>query len=284
MTQGRHPQQHYSGHRIIIAVILCLFGLSIVQSMPPVKKPRQRRPVTTDKRVYLVHADMLKYDQYQNRDAQVLSGHVQFKHMGARLLCDSAHFYEASNSFEAFGHVKMYQGDTLSLFSDYAWYDGNDMLARARYNVVLKHRKSTLYTDSLDYDRMYNLGYFFEGGKLVDEGSVLTSDWGEYHTDTKMSLFAYDVRLKNKDFYLTTDSLYYNTQTSMAHIVGPSDITSGSSRIYSEDGYYDTKGDHAQLFGRSVMRDKGRTLVGDSVFYNGTSGMSYARGTVIYTD
>jgi len=37
--------------------------------------------------------------------------------------------------------VKMYQGDTLSLFSNYAFYDGNDELARDRYNVVLKHRK-----------------------------------------------------------------------------------------------------------------------------------------------
>ena len=45
---------------IIIGVILCLFGLSIVQSMPPVKKPRKRRPATTDTRVYLVHADELR--------------------------------------------------------------------------------------------------------------------------------------------------------------------------------------------------------------------------------
>ena len=204
--------------------------------------------------------------------------------MGARLFCDSANFYESANSFEAFGHVKMYQGDTLSLFSDYAYYDGNDQLARARYNVVLKHRKSTLYTDSLDYDRMYNLGYFFEGGKLVDNGSVLTSDWGEYHTDTKMAFFAYDVELKDNDFYLTTDSMYYNTQTSVAHIVGPSKIVSGGSNIYSENGYYNTKTDHSELYGRSVIEDKGRTLVGDSVYYNSTSGSSYAYNDVIFND
>lgn len=272
------------GHRIIIGVILCLFGLSIVQSMPPVKKPRKRRPATTDTRVYLVHADELRYDQFQNNNAQVLVGHVHFTHRGARLYCDSANFFESSNSFEAWGHVRMYQGDTLSLTSDYAYYDGNEELARARYNVVLKHRKSVLYTDSLDYDRMYDVGYFFEGGKLVDESSVLTSDWGEYHTDTKIALFAYDVELRNKKFFLTTDSLYYNTQTSMAHIVGPSDITSGSSHIYSEDGYYNSKTDHAELFGRSVMQNKGRTLVGDSVFYNGTKGMSHAYWNVEFND
>lgn len=277
-------RQLFGGHRIVIVLILCLCGLCVVESMPPVGKKRPRRPKPTDKRIYLVHADELRYDQYQNRDAQVLKGNVHFDHMGARLYCDSANFFEASNSFEAFGHVKMYQGDTLSLFSDYAYYDGNEQLARARYNVVLKHRKTTLYTDSLDYDRMYNLGYFFEGGKLIDNGSVLTSDWGEYHTDTKIALFAYDVQLQDKDFFLTTDSLYYNTQTSVAHIVGPSDIISGSSHIYSEDGYYNTKTDHSELFGRSIIRDEGRTLVGDSVYYNSGDGTSYAFRNVEFND
>ena len=284
MTLRTLTHRLFDGHRTFVFIVLCLCGLCVIESMPPVRKKRPRKPKVTDKRIYLVHADELRYDQYQNRDAQVLRGHVHFNHMGARLYCDSANFFEASNSFEAFGHVKMYQGDTLSLFSDYAYYDGNDELARARYNVVLNHRKTTLYTDSLDYDRMYSLGYFFEGGKLIDNGSVLTSDWGEYHTDTKMAFFAYDVELKDKDFFLTTDSLYYNTQTSVAHIVGPSNIISGNSEIYSENGYYNTKTDHSELFGRSVIRDNGRTMVGDSVFYNSTGGTSYAYGNVEFKD
>ena len=234
--------------------------------------------------MYLVHSDNLHYDQYRNGDAQVLHGNVHFRHQGADLYCDSAHFYETSNSFEAFGHVKMVQGDTLRLTSDYAYYDGNDQLAQARYNVILKHRKSTLYTDSLDYDRMYSFGNFFEGGKLVDGSSVLTSDWGEYHTDTKMAMFYYDVRLKDKKMYLTTDSLYYDTQTSRAHIVGPSNITSGNSHIYSEDGYYNTKTKQSELFGRSVIRDGGKTLIGDSVYHNATDGTNYAYWNVIYND
>lgn len=292
MTIRNVAHRLFGGQRVLLFLVLCLCGLCVVESMPPVPKKkakkktavRKAKPRPTDKRIYLVHADELHYDRWQNNDAQVLKGKVHFDHMGARLFCDSANFYESANSFEAFGHVKMYQGDTLSLFSDYAYYDGNDQLARARYNVVLKHRKSTLYTDSLDYDRMYNLGYFFEGGKLVDNGSVLTSDWGEYHTDTKMAFFAYDVELKDNDFYLTTDSMYYNTQTSVAHIVGPSKIVSGGSNIYSENGYYNTKTDHSELYGRSVIEDKGRTLVGDSVYYNSTSGSSYAYNDVIFND
>ena len=269
--------------RRLVLFIVSLVVIGMVFAMQPAKK-RTPRKKTEDKRVYLVHSDNLHYDQYQNGDAQVLDGNVHFRHNGADLYCDSAHFYETSNSFEAFGHVKMVQGDTLRLTSEYAYYDGNDQLAQARYNVVLKHRKSTLYTDSLDYDRMYNFGNFFEGGKLVDGSSVLTSDWGEYHTDTKMAIFYYDVRLKDKNMYLTTDSLYYDTQTSRAHIVGPSNITSGNSHIYSEDGYYNTKTEQSELFGRSVIRDGSKTLIGDSVYHNANDGTNYAFMNVIYND
>ena len=148
----------------------------------------------------------------------------------------------------------MYQGDTLSLFSDYAYYDGNDQMAQARLNVVLNHRKSKLYTDSLNYDRLYNIGYFFEGGKLVDNGSVLTSDWGEYDTKTRMAVFNYDVRLRNKKFYLTSDTLYYDTGQSLAHVVGPSNITSGNSHIYTEDAYYNTNKEYSELYGTTKER------------------------------
>ena len=272
-----------SKRSVIFLTAFCIFGLTF--AIVPQKKKRTRKvQKTEDNRVYLIHSDMLSYDQYKNPDAQILNGHVQFKHNGAKLFCDSAHFYEASNSFEAFGNVKMYQGDTLTLLSDYAYYDGNEQMAEARFNVVLTHRKSKLYTDSLNFDRLYNIGYFFEGGKLVDNGSVLTSDWGEYDTKTRMAVFNYDVRLRNKKFYLTSDTLYYDTGKSLAHVIGPSNITSGNSHIYTENGYYNTKTDYSELFGRSVMKDKGKSVIGDSVYYDSKTGTSEAFGNVIYTD
>ena len=123
-----------------IAVVLSLFAAP--SSFAAKKKPRRAAP--QDEHIYLVHADRLRYNRYINSEAQILNGKVQFRHKGATLHCDSAYFYEASNSFEAFGHVKMFQGDTLSLFSDYAYYDGNDEMAIARYNVELRNRKTTL--------------------------------------------------------------------------------------------------------------------------------------------
>ena len=271
----------------LVYFLMVLFLLAVAgaeaQKTRPVKK-RPARKAAQDKRVYLVHADVLHFDQFKNPDATILNGKVHFTHVGARLYCDSAYFYEASNSFEAFGHVRMYQGDTLSLASDYAYYDGNEQMARARYNVVLKNRKTTLYTDSLDFDRLYDNAYFFEGGKMVDGQTTLTSDWGEYNTKSKMSVFNFDVKMKSPKFYLTTDTLYYDNARSIAHIVGPSHITSGNSTIYSEQGYYDTKKDQATLMNRSVLRNQGKSMVGDSVYYDSQLGFSQAFRNVIYVD
>ena len=265
-------------------VVLTLM-LGLVSSFAQKQKKRPvRKAKAQDSRVYLVHADLLHFDERENPNATILNGKVHFTHQGARLYCDSAYFYEASNSFEAFGHVKMYQGDTLSLLSDYAFYDGNEQLARARYNVVLTHKKTKLLTDSLDFDRIYNNAYFFEGGKMIDGKTTLTSDWGEYNTETKMSVFNYDVKMQSPKFFLTTDTLYYDTRISMAHIVGPSNITSGESHIYSEQGYYDTKNDRARLMNRSVLTNGGKMMVGDSVYYDSQQGMSQAFRNVVYVD
>lgn len=274
--------RYLSGHRIQLAVVLCLFGLCVAQSR---KVAKGRHRPKTDERVYLKHADMLRFNQYgEHAGAQILNGNVAFLHKGALLTCDSAYFYQESNSFKAFGHVKMRQGDTLSLTSDYAFYDGDNQMAEARHNVLLRHRGTKLYTDSLNYDRLYNIGYFFEGGKMVDRNNVLVSDWGEYDTETRKAVFNYNVNLRNPKFTLTTDTLHYDTRTSLANIVGPSVIRSKESVIHTSDGYYNTNTGRARLYGRSTMSNKGKEITGDSLFYDKKRGISQGYRNVIYKD
>ena len=71
---------------------------------------------------------------------------------------DSALYYDKAGRFEAFGHVRMEQGDTLFLYGDRLHYDGLTQIAEVRENVRMENRTTTLLTDSLNYDRVYNLG------------------------------------------------------------------------------------------------------------------------------
>ena len=273
------------GITTVLLCALCLAACAAMSLRPSSSHAVASQPPRNDpKRVYLVHGDELRYDRFRNNDAQVLTGSVQFEHEGARLYCDSANFFEATNSFEAWGHVRMVQGDTLSLTSDQGYYDGNQQMMEARDNVVLKHRTTTLYTNELYYDRIWSQGYFQNRGHLEDNNTLLFSDWGEYHTDTKMAVFFYDVTMLGDNFRLMTDSLYYDTQVKRAHIIGPSNIISGNSHIYSEKGYYNTVTDEAELLDRSILDNKGRKLVGDSLWHSGKTGISEAFVNVIFTD
>ena len=258
--------------------------------------PRKRK--TVDDRVYLVHADELKFDMYgPNPDAQIVKGHVQFRHRGATLTCDSAYFYQTTNSVRAMGHVHFRQPqDKITLTCQRAWYDGEEQLMEARNNVVLHHARQTLYTDSLNYDRLYNNAYFFRGGRLIDGSSKLSSDWGEYNTQTKQAVFYYDVQLHTPKTRVSTDTLYYDTRTSRAHVVGQytpnkgqgtpraSRIVNGQNVITTTDAYFNTKTDKADLYGRSTVVNKEKTITADTLFYNSKTGRNYGRGNVVYVD
>lgn len=279
-------------HRIYLIGVLCLFYF-----LPTVTFALQFSAIdsltidttaidSTIKKdfVYLLHADVTKYNKKINPDAQILVGNVVFRHDSMYMYCDSAYFYDATNSLEAFDNVRMEQGDTLFLYGDYLDYNGNTMLARVRNNVRLENNNAVLVTDSLDYDRVWSLGYFFDGGKLYDEENVLTSDWGEYNTNTNDAVFNFEVKLVNPQFTLTSDTLNYNTQTKIAHITGPSNIVSDENHIYSELGFYNTTLGQVILLNRSIISNNGKKLVADSIFYDRQNGFAEAFEKMIYVD
>lgn len=267
-----------NGHRIGVFAILCLFGFCLTAQIIPEKKTQRAKS-----KVYLLHSNVLKKIK-EHPDAQVLVGEVVFRHDSIYMYCDSACFYEKTNSLEAFDHVKMVQGDTLFLYGDYLFYDGNTQIAQVRNNVRMENRTTTLLTDSLNYDRVANLGYYFDGGSLMDEENILTSDWGEYSPATKQSVFNYDVKLENPQFTLVSDTLRYNTATKIANIVGPSDIDNKENHIYSELGFYNTQTGQAELLNRSVLTNEGKRLVGDSLFYDRNKNYGEAFVNVEMTD
>ena len=279
MINKKKNHKNTNGRRILLLSVLCLFGFCLVAQV----QPRRNAAQPAKSKVYLLHSDVLKKSK-DNPNAQILVGDVSFRHDSIYMYCDSACFYEKTNSLEAFHNVKFVQGDTLFLYGDYLFYDGNTQLAQVRNNVRMENRTTTLTTDSLNYDRIANLGYFFDGGTLMDEQNVLTSDWGEYSPATKMSVFNYEVKLVNPQFTLTSDTLRYNTDTKIASIVGPSDIDSDENHIYSELGFYYTQQGQAELLERSVLTNNGKRMTGDSLFYDRNRGIGEAFRNVEFVD
>ena len=234
--------------------------------------------------IHMLHTDVTRFDEAVNPDAWILVGDVRFRRDSMYMFCDSAHYFQKKNAFQAFGNVRMEQGDTLFLFGDYLDYDGDTNIARVRHNVRLIDKNTVLTTDSLDFDRNENLGYFIEHGTLFDGESNLTSCYGEYNVDTKDAFFQYDVCLEHPDFKMLSDTLFYNTGSKMATILGPTNMYSNDSEVYSERGRYNTVKRLAYLLDRSILYNDNKDVTADSIFYDMNKGYSEVFGNIVYND
>lgn len=260
----------------LIYAVCCLSQVASIGG-DTVKTPRRTY-------VHMLHADMTKGDEKRLPNAIILVGDVQLRRDSMYMYCDSAYLFRNTNSVQAFGNVKMEQGDTLFLYGDYADYNGDENIARVRRNVRLEDKMSILETDSLNFDRNINLAYYFNGGTLYDEESTLDSKWGQYDLNTKLAVFIDDVTLHNPQFMLNSDTLHYNTSNNIATIVGPTEIVNGTNVIRSSYGYYNTNNRQATLLDRSVVSNENKELTGDSLFYDALSGYSEAFGNIVYND
>lgn len=265
-----------------VAVPDTVMGDGAVSDSVVVAAPDSVAPKRT--KVYLEHANTLSFDKERNADAQILNGDVCFRHDSSYMYCDSAYFFEATNSLEAFSNVRMEQGDTLFVYGNYLFYDGNTRIAYLRENVRMENGQVTLFTDSLNYERMPDIGYYFEGGLIVDSLNQLSSFYGQYSPSTKLAVFNDSVRLENERFTLYSDTLHYRTDTKIATILGPSVIVSDSGTIYSSRGWYDTVNDMSMLLDRSRVVSGDRVLTGDSIAYDRKVGFGEAFGGMSIQD
>lgn len=250
----------------------------------------------TDK-VFLEYADRLSYNEdprvSEEDQYQVVSGNVRLRKGGMFMYCDSAYVYEKINSVEAFGNVRMEQGDTLFVYADYLDYNGLDqeavLYADAGKKVRLRNRDVTLITDIFHYDMVEGVGFYDVGGELIDRQNKLTSWEGEYRTQSKQSYFRGNVHLESRSeddvLYIDTDSLEYNTLTHIATLVDRSVIRNSDGVIITYSGEYNTNSGRADLYERStVVTNRGNTLTGDTLIYERQQQRGWARGNMILTD
>ncbi|MDE6400552.1 MAG: LPS export ABC transporter periplasmic protein LptC, partial [Muribaculaceae bacterium] len=261
-------------------------------------RPKPTRPIRPeipganryrDDKVFLEYADSLfKIDTRDTVERQIVKGNVKFRQAGMWMYCDSAYYYPNLNSLDAFGHVRMEQGDTLFVYADKLYYEGNEKLARLKNGpsyakVRLVNRDVTLTTDSLDYSLAMELGWYEKWGTIDDKVNTLTSLYGEYSPGTKNADFYKDVVLVNNEdgYTLLTDTLHYNTATHIARIESETAIQGANDTIITTRGVYDTQAGNAELLTRSMIihRDSNNnvtTLEGDSIIYDKQNRISRA--------
>lgn len=239
-------------------------------------------------KVFLENADVLFANEQRSTEYRVLRGNVRFRRGNMTLTCDSAYFYEASGSLDAFGHVVMNQADTMHVYCDRMHYYGDVEVAKLRRNVRVVNRSMTVTTDSLDYDMFNNVARYFNGGTVVDKsGTTISSTVARYEYDTKKVQFTSNVRLKNSKMRMKTDVLDYDMRTHIATIEDETEIYSiaDGHTITTTSGWYNLSTEEGTLYDRSIITAKdGQTIVGDVVYYDRKNDRGQAEGNVVMTD
>ncbi len=244
-------------------------------------------------RVFLEHANVLR--KADTDSFMILVDDVCFTKGPMFMYCDSCHYFPDTESIEAFGNVRMEQGDTLFVYADELVYDGRpDIEVATLYadygkKVKLINKDVMLETDVFVYDLKLDLGYYNVGGVLTDASNRLTSQEGEYMPSTKEANFYTDVHLNSRsetdtlDIY--TDTLYYNTALHVAELNSFSTIVNARGTIYTRRGVYLTDSNICTLTERpTIVTNQNQTLVADSVYYNHNVGYGEAFGRMVLTD
>ncbi len=223
--------------------------------------------VMAQKKVKLERADKQTGGKINGERYDSWIGDVVFSHQSTRIQCDSAIRMNKTNIIEAFGNVRIKEGDSVTVTSRKLIYNGNSQVAKLRENVVFsKLNQVTLYTDFLDYDRVRQQAYYFNNGRLVDSANVLTSEKGYFQVNSDLASFKKDVVGVTPDYTLKSDTLQYNTNTNIVFFRDSTELIDVEGNVFNyTQGQYDTNRKKSDL-SKGILETESYNLVGEKLF------------------
>ncbi len=252
---------------LIVSFFLLLSQTVVAQEQDTVQRKKTR--------IHIEHYDVATFSKSMG-DMQRLIGNVKMRHDSAYFFCDSAYFFEKTNSFNAFQNVHIIVNDSVEIFSDLLDYDGNTRFAEFFDNVKLMDDSTILLTEYLTYDRNLHLACYPDSATTYRGDKTLISCIGYYRDDLKEFSFFENVEVTSPKYQMFTDTLYYNTNIEKMWFEGPTIIINEENTLDGEHGYYLVDEDIAFLDKRPVMRNETQRMKSDSMYYNRNIGLAKA--------
>ena len=293
--------------RILIVCLLFLMGSVHLLAQKPliVQTPEENGEIE------IIFQKKLRTVVIDGREINYFQGDVIFKHDDVYIFCDSGS--KDDKQIRAWGNVVIKQGDTLNIFSDQLFYDGNTKIADLQRNVVLENLDQKLFTRRLIYDVGNKVATYTDGATLTDDKTYLRSKRGNFFVRTNEALFKDSVVVLDPEFSMKTDSLRFQTKDKIATFIAPTLITFEKSRIYTEAGYYDIKNKFAsfqkrpqylsdkqrskarlieydgnlkevKLYGEALFEEEERSARGDTILFFEQKDLVDIRGSALYLE
>ena len=241
-----------------------------------------------EKEIEIRQAGSFQLDEENFPGANILersaAKQVHLVHQGMDFWSDKTFFYKKENRFDAFGNVRIVQGDSLVLTSKTVNYDGKIKLAVAKDQVLLDNKEMLLKTDTLYFDRMKSIAYYPADGTVYDSLTTINSKRGTYISDAKKYKFENNVVVTNPDFTLTSARMDFYTETKHAFFYGATTIIGEDYVVHCREGFYNTDKKEGYFKKNASIDYNNRNIIGDSIYFNDTKKYASATQNIRITD
>lgn len=213
-----------------------------------------------------------------------LIGNVVIRQESTTIRADSAQVQKQERRAEAFGRIRVQEGDSIDITSKRLVYDGATGTAYLYKDVVYRDGKTILYTDNLEFNKFTGISSYHSGGRMIDNGNTLTSRQGVFDKPRQQASFFGKVVLVSPDATVYTDTLYYNTSTGQARFQGFTRIVKNDGTITEgrEAITYNTRSENAAVL-QGFIENQDYIITGDRLRYNRQKEMFTAEGKVKMT-
>lgn len=242
--------------------------------------------IPEDRLLRLISANSAEVIQKDGKDLRKVSGPAQFLHNNTYIICDTAVWDVLSNTLDAKGNVQIIQNQT-SLKSDFIHYIANESLAQVRGNLVelLDKEKNLLRTNFLDFYTKDSIGYFYEGGSVLDKSkNYIESMNGSYDAKLKKFKFYVNVRIKADSVIMKTDSVAYETNKALFTFLGKVHAWRDSSYLRADNGWYNRENEQFNFYKNAYIYTKDQEVWADDIFYDRNKGFSILKNNIQIVD
>ena len=272
MTINSKYKDTFCGHRILLIMILCLFGLWQSQSL--------RAQNATEKKGDKFYIEKSNWFKAFSRVHITRPG-------GVNLDCQRLHYDGFGQMVHARGKVVVREpGRSLRCDS----LDYNTASKVANYfggRGTLVYNGNTVVADQGDYNTETHDANFFGNVVMYTPKYRITTPEAHGNTETGLVhvIGKSVIKTAKGEVVHTTDGTY-NSKTDHMELNGRSTITSPKQDVEGDNIIYNSTTGDAEGHGNVKIVDKAnnRTIIGQDVFYNEKTGHSNARGNVKIDD